>query len=148
MLVCRAAKQQQQTQSTVSRSLIPVRRARSAAADDFASVDARFPYPSSADLLPTPFACPSRSVQPFPSDYNAAVRQAQSAVQAALADGATLIEVEFPTASLAAVAGDAEGASPGLAWPGACACMPLRCCVVASTASQVTELLHVQVPMR
>jgi hypothetical protein len=48
---------------------------------------------------------------PFPSDYNAAMRQAQAAVQAALADGASLIEVEFPTASLAAVAGDAEGAN-------------------------------------
>lgn len=59
------------------------------------------------------------NVQPFPSDYNAAVRQAQAAVQAALADGATLIEVEFPTASLAAVAGDAEGA-----WPMLCCC----CC--------------------
>lgn len=50
------------------------------------------------------------SSAPFPSDYNQAVRQAQAAVQAALADGEKLLEVEFPTASLAAVAGDAEGA--------------------------------------
>lgn len=49
-------------------------------------------------------------MQPFPADYNEAVRQAQVAAQAALADGAKLVEVEFPTASLAAVAGDAEGA--------------------------------------
>jgi hypothetical protein len=47
--------------------------------------------------------------QPFPADYNQAVRQAQAATQAALADGARLVEVEFPTASLTAVAGDAEG---------------------------------------
>lgn len=51
------------------------------------------------------------ATQPFPQDYNQAVRQAQAAVQAALADGATLLEVEFPTASLASVAGDAEGAN-------------------------------------
>ncbi|KAI3429306.1 hypothetical protein D9Q98_005401 [Chlorella vulgaris] len=51
------------------------------------------------------------SSAPFPSDYNQAVRQAQAAVQAALADGEKLLEVEFPTASLAAVAGDAEGAN-------------------------------------
>lgn len=37
------------------------------------------------------------------------MRQAQAATQAALADGARLVEVEFPTASLIAVAGDAEG---------------------------------------
>lgn len=63
--------------------------------------------------MPSP---PPPCLQPFPADYNQAVRQAQGAVQAALADGATLIEVEFPTASLAAVAGDAEGAA---AWGGA-----------------------------
>jgi hypothetical protein len=55
--------------------------------------------------------------QPFPQDYNQAVRQAQAAVQAALADGATLLEVEFPTASLASVAGDAEGV---WVWWGVC----------------------------
>jgi hypothetical protein len=44
-------------------------------------------------------------------DYNEAIRQAQDSVKAALADGATLLEVEFPTASLASVPGDEEGAN-------------------------------------
>lgn len=48
-------------------------------------------------------------LQEFPADYNQAVRQAQAAAWAALEDGASLVEVEFPTASLIAVAGDAEG---------------------------------------
>lgn len=46
---------------------------------------------------------------PFPSDYNAAVRQAQLATQAAVADGIPLIEVELPSLSLSSVAGDGEG---------------------------------------
>jgi hypothetical protein len=50
-----------------------------------------------------------RYQQPFPADYNQAVRQAQASVTAALADGANLVEVEFPTTSLIAVAGDGEG---------------------------------------
>ena len=49
------------------------------------------------------------AAQPFPADYNEAMRQAQQATLAALADGAELVEVEFPTASLVSVAGDAEG---------------------------------------
>lgn len=56
-----------------------------------------------------PTAAATRHLQPFPGDYNQAVRQAQGAAAAALADGASLVEVEFPTASLVAVAGDAEG---------------------------------------
>ena len=39
------------------------------------------------------------------------ISQAQTAVKAAIADGALLLEVEFPTAGLATVAGDAEGAN-------------------------------------
>ncbi|CAI5512770.1 unnamed protein product [Closterium sp. Naga37s-1] len=57
---------------------------------------------------------------PFPRDYDEAIRQAQQATQAALADGRSLLEVEFPTTSLDSVpgvccavlfagAGDAEG---------------------------------------
>ncbi len=41
------------------------------------------------------------------------MRQAQAAAWAALEDGASLVEVEFPTASLASVAGDAEGEGCG-----------------------------------
>jgi hypothetical protein len=47
--------------------------------------------------------------QPFPRDYNQAIRQAQQATKTALQDGATLIEVEFPSATLSSVPGDAEG---------------------------------------
>ena len=71
------------------------------------------PSPGPAVCLPPRV---SALQQPFPQDYNQAVRQAQAAVQAALADGATLLEVEFPTASIASVAGDAEG---GWVWWGA-----------------------------
>lgn len=53
-------------------------------------------------------------MQDFPTDYNQAVRQAQAAAWAALEDGASLVEVEFPTASLESVAGDAEGEG---CWP-------------------------------
>ncbi|GFH19783.1 DUF1995 domain-containing protein, partial [Haematococcus lacustris] len=45
----------------------------------------------------------------FPASYEQAVRQAQQSVQAAIADGCKLIEVEFPTAGLASVSGDGEG---------------------------------------
>ncbi|KAL4447481.1 hypothetical protein ABPG75_004700 [Micractinium tetrahymenae] len=72
--------------------------------------------PPTASLLPslwrsTPCCAPASARQDFPKDYNQAVRQAQAAAWAALEDGASLVEVEFPTASLAAVAGDAEGAN-------------------------------------
>ncbi|KAK9844343.1 hypothetical protein WJX74_001039 [Apatococcus lobatus] len=49
--------------------------------------------------------------QAFPRSYPEAIRQAQQAVQSALRDGAKLLEVEFPPASLEAVSGDAEGAN-------------------------------------
>lgn len=48
---------------------------------------------------------------PFPEDFPQAIRQAQEATIAAISAGKTLIEVEFPSASLAAVAGDGEGAN-------------------------------------
>lgn len=47
----------------------------------------------------------------FPEDYTKAIRQAQDATLKAIADGMKLVEVEFPTASLSSVAGDAEGAN-------------------------------------
>ncbi|MEW5318355.1 MAG: hypothetical protein WDW38_009581 [Sanguina aurantia] len=43
--------------------------------------------------------------------YEQAVRQAQESCKAALADGRQLLEVEFPTAGLSSVSGDADGAS-------------------------------------
>eukprot|EP00890_Picochlorum_soloecismus_P004014 jgi/Picsp_1/4613/NSC_01983-R1_af385707_1 at5g48790 k24g6_12 len=46
----------------------------------------------------------------FPTDYVVAVKQAQKATKSALEDGKRLIEIEFPTSQLSAVAGDAEGA--------------------------------------
>jgi len=46
---------------------------------------------------------------PFPSNYDQAIRQAQESVKAALADGNKLLEVEFPSTSLASVQGDGEG---------------------------------------
>ncbi|KAG0579260.1 hypothetical protein KC19_4G086200 [Ceratodon purpureus] len=45
----------------------------------------------------------------FPKDYNQLVEQARKAAQAALKDGKTLLEVEFPTAGLDTVPGDEEG---------------------------------------
>lgn len=51
------------------------------------------------------------SLPPFPDEFPVAIKQAQQATLAALADGAQLIEVEFPSAGLSAVAGDAEGAN-------------------------------------
>jgi len=47
----------------------------------------------------------------FPQNYVAVVRDAREAAQAALSDGCKLLEVEFPTYSLAAVAGDDDGAN-------------------------------------
>eukprot|EP00198_Chlamydomonas_reinhardtii_P009381 XP_001698718.1 predicted protein [Chlamydomonas reinhardtii] len=46
---------------------------------------------------------------PFPTSYVMAMRQAQEAVKAALADGAKLVEVEFPSTTLSSVSGDGEG---------------------------------------
>lgn len=56
-------------------------------------------------------AGPKTGLEAFPPDYPAAIQQMQGAVQAALADGATLLEIEFPTSGLASVAGDGEGAN-------------------------------------
>lgn len=42
-------------------------------------------------------------------DYNQAMRQAQEAVKAAIADGHKVLEVEFPVGSLWGVQGDGEG---------------------------------------
>ena len=42
----------------------------------------------------------------FPKDYTEAINQAQASVKAALKDGATLLEVEFPAAGLATVSGE------------------------------------------
>lgn len=47
----------------------------------------------------------SLTLQTFPTDYPTAVRQAQNATLAAIADGHKLIEVEFPTSSLQGVSG-------------------------------------------
>ncbi|KAK9814690.1 hypothetical protein WJX72_009846 [[Myrmecia] bisecta] len=67
---------------------------------------------SSAKSLDRPEALEtSPQLQRFPEAYPQAIRQAQVAVTAALADGCKLLEVEFPTASLASVPGDAEGAN-------------------------------------
>lgn len=46
---------------------------------------------------------------PFPDEFPTAIKQAQEATLAALADGHRLIEIDFPSAGLMAVAGDAEG---------------------------------------
>ncbi|DBB02056.1 hypothetical protein WJX77_010807 [Trebouxia sp. C0004] len=54
-------------------------------------------------------AVEQQHLQSFPTDYSTAVRQAQNATLAAIADGHKLIEVEFPTSSLQGVSGDAEG---------------------------------------
>lgn len=44
-------------------------------------------------------------LQEFPSEYDTAIRQAQLATKAALADGLKLLEVEFPVSGLAASQG-------------------------------------------
>lgn len=45
----------------------------------------------------------------FPVDYDEVLNQAKDATKAALNDGKKLLEVEFPTAGLESVSGDAEG---------------------------------------
>lgn len=45
----------------------------------------------------------------LPRSYEDAISAAQAATRAAIADGVRLLEVEFPTAGLDSVAGDAEG---------------------------------------
>ncbi len=55
-------------------------------------------------------ACALPISQSFPSDFTEAIRQAQDATAAALADGHTLLEIDFPSAGLGSVSGDAEGA--------------------------------------
>ena len=47
----------------------------------------------------------------FPRSYGEAIQQAQDATECALKDKQFLLEVEFPTASLSSVSGDAEGAN-------------------------------------
>lgn len=47
----------------------------------------------------------------FPLDYPEAIKQARESTESALDDGFELLEVEFPTSCLDAVAGDAEGAN-------------------------------------
>lgn len=47
-------------------------------------------------------------MQEFPSEYDTAIRQAQLATKAALADGLKLLEVEFPVSGLAASQGEAQ----------------------------------------
>lgn len=54
---------------------------------------------------------PQNSLASFPQDYGQLVRTAREATQAAVKDGCKLIEVDFPTYSLAAVAGDDDGAA-------------------------------------
>lgn len=45
----------------------------------------------------------------FPSDYEELLDQVKDSAQAALKDSRTLLEIEFPTAGLESVPGDAEG---------------------------------------
>ncbi|GBF90219.1 low PSII accumulation, chloroplastic [Raphidocelis subcapitata] len=52
---------------------------------------------------------PGAALTALPSEYPAAVRQAQMAIKAAIADGVKLLEVEVPTLSLTASQGDGEG---------------------------------------
>lgn len=47
----------------------------------------------------------------FPDEFPACIKQAQEATIAALADDHRLIEIDFPSAGLMSVAGDAEGAN-------------------------------------
>ena len=58
---------------------------------------------------------PSHTQQRFPTSVDAAVVQARASVRAALAAGATLLEVEIPPQSISAVAGDGDGAAEMLA---------------------------------
>ena len=45
------------------------------------------------------------ALQKFPREYTEAIRQAQNSTAAALAAGLRLLEIEFPTSSLASVSG-------------------------------------------
>jgi hypothetical protein len=47
--------------------------------------------------------------QDLPADYDEAMVVMKAATQTAIADGGMLLEIEFPTAGLFSVAGDAEG---------------------------------------
>ncbi|KAK9841778.1 hypothetical protein WJX81_002326 [Elliptochloris bilobata] len=47
----------------------------------------------------------------FPREYTDAIKQAQNSTTAALQAGLRLLEIEFPTSSLASVSGDGEGAN-------------------------------------
>jgi hypothetical protein len=47
--------------------------------------------------------------QGLPADYDKAMVEMKKATHAAMADGHMLLEIEFPTAGLFSVAGDAEG---------------------------------------
>jgi hypothetical protein len=51
----------------------------------------------------------STRVQALPESYEEAIRGMQQATKAAVKDGHNLLEIEFPTAGLSSVAGDAEG---------------------------------------
>lgn len=57
-------------------------------------------------LLPRPGA--RQAPTPFPVSYDQAMRQAQEAVKLALADGAQLLEVEFPPTTLSSSSGERE----------------------------------------
>ena len=61
---------------------------------------------------------PVLALQKFPREYTDAIKQAQNSTAAALAAGLRLLEIEFPTSSLASVSG-------ALADPGACATLLL-----------------------
>lgn len=56
-------------------------------------------------------ASPPR-LQQIPTSYDAAIRQCQESVKAALADGKQLLEVEFPTNGLTSVSGKNEPHNP------------------------------------
>lgn len=71
----------------------------------FAPSQSRRPYTRSRTVV----TAAQQTLQAFPQNYVQVVRDAREATQAAIADGHKLIEVEFPTYSLAAVAGDDDG---------------------------------------
>ena len=48
---------------------------------------------------------PMLALQKFPREYTDAIKQAQNSTAAALAAGLRLLEIEFPTSSLASVSG-------------------------------------------
>eukprot|EP00878_Enallax_costatus_P006467 GHUV01006779.1.p1 GENE.GHUV01006779.1~~GHUV01006779.1.p1 ORF type:complete len:312 (+),score=85.97 GHUV01006779.1:437-1372(+) len=65
--------------------------------------------PSRSALRAVARQADSLTLAAFPSEYDTAIRQMQLATKAALADGHKLLEVEFPTAGLAAAQGDGDG---------------------------------------